>query len=208
MSVRGATAPVGWLRGVSPRLRPFALLLASCGGVPSGSESSLRDGITLLGRFCLRSRSGRRLFAHLPLRSRCIRLRSSDRYRSRLGRPRSWGDRSRSSDRYRYHRNRSRRDWSRSSDRSRLRRLRAHSPASQEVGVTGCGFTISSPPPVASGHVVGTVPSLPACGLSGQDERSGIFSSNRMLVFSIRDWACFIFMRGDYQEICSSLRLL
>ena len=34
-------------------------------------------------------------FAHLPLRSRCVRLRSSDCYRSRLGRPCSWGDRSR-----------------------------------------------------------------------------------------------------------------
>ena len=27
---------------------------------------SFRDGVTLLGRFCLRSRSERRLFAHLP----------------------------------------------------------------------------------------------------------------------------------------------
>ena len=103
VSVRSWCYRASWLaRGCIPLLRPFALLLAFCGGVPSGSllwfsrqvfamgssfrvepvsvldrneDSSptflvfgwsLRDGVTLSSRFCLRSRSERRLFAHLP----------------------------------------------------------------------------------------------------------------------------------------------
>ena len=220
MSVRLWCYRASWLaQGCLPLLRPFALLLASCGGVPSGSASgsasslrdgvtlpgraclnprserrlflhlsgfgwSLRDGVTLLCRFCLRARSERRLFAHLPLRSRRDRSLSSDRYRSRLSRSRSWGDRSRSSDQCR---DRSRRDRSRPSGCSRLRRQRAHSPAHREVVVTGCGYTIPPPPPpppvalvTARGHVVGDLFPLPACGLSGQDERYGI---RRLLSF-------------------------
>ena len=194
MSVRSWCYRASWLaQGCLPLLRPFALLLASRDVVPSGSllrvprqvfamgspfrvePISILDrnvdssftflvlvGVFAMGSPCLRSRSERRLFAHLPLQSRCVRSRSSDRYRSRLGRPRSWGDRSRSLDRYRSRWNRSRHDRLRSLDRSRLRRLRAHSPARREVGVT------------ARGPVVGAPPSLPACGLSGQDERSRI----------------------------------
>ena len=37
MSVRGSTALVGWLGVSLPMLRPFALLLASCGRVSLGS---------------------------------------------------------------------------------------------------------------------------------------------------------------------------
>ena len=57
--------------GVYPPASPFALLLAFCSGVPSGSllrvfALSLRDGVTLPGRVCLCPRSERRLFLHLP----------------------------------------------------------------------------------------------------------------------------------------------
>ena len=64
-------------------------------------------------------------------RSRCVRSRFSDRYRSRRGGSRSRHDWSRSSDRYRSRRDRSRLARSRSFDRyrSRSRRERARSPA-------------------------------------------------------------------------------
>ena len=48
MSVRGATAPVGWL-GCLPLLRPFALLLASYGGVPSGSLLRVQRQVFAMG---------------------------------------------------------------------------------------------------------------------------------------------------------------
>ena len=61
-SVRGYTAPVGWLRGVSPCFAycPTARFSASSFAL------SLRDGVTLPGRVCLSPRSERRLFLHLP----------------------------------------------------------------------------------------------------------------------------------------------
>ena len=95
-SVRGYTAPVGWLRGAFPsfaycptsRVPSGSLLQVSrqvfAMGSPFWVESvsvldqnevssstflvlswSLRDGVTLSGRGCPRSRSERRLFAHL-----------------------------------------------------------------------------------------------------------------------------------------------
>ena len=69
-SVRGYTAPVGWLRGVFPC---FAYCPTSCvlkrssfGFSASSFALSLRDGVTLPGRVCLSPRSERRLFLHLP----------------------------------------------------------------------------------------------------------------------------------------------
>ena len=69
-SVRGYTAPVGWLRGVFPC---FAYCPTSCvlkrssfGFSASSFVLSLRDGVTLPGRVCLSPRSERRLFLHLP----------------------------------------------------------------------------------------------------------------------------------------------
>ena len=69
-SVRGYTAPVGWLRGVFPC---FAYCPTSCvlkrssfGFSASSFALSLRDGVTLPGRVCLSPRSDRRLFLHLP----------------------------------------------------------------------------------------------------------------------------------------------
>ena len=69
-SVRGYTAPVGWLRGVSPCFAycPTSSVLkrSSFGFSASSFALSLRDGVTLPGRVCLRPRSERRLFLHLP----------------------------------------------------------------------------------------------------------------------------------------------
>ena len=69
-SVRGYTAPVGWLRGVSPCFAycPAASVLkrSSFGFSASSFALSLRDGLTLPGRVCLSPRSERRLFLHLP----------------------------------------------------------------------------------------------------------------------------------------------
>ena len=69
-SVRGYTAPVGWLRGVSPCFAycPTASILkrSSFGFSASSFALSLRDGVTLPGRVCLSPRSERRLFLHLP----------------------------------------------------------------------------------------------------------------------------------------------
>ena len=69
-SVRGYTAPVGWLRGVFPC---FAYCPTSCvlkrsffGFSASSFALSLRDGVTLPGQVCLSPRSERRLFLHLP----------------------------------------------------------------------------------------------------------------------------------------------
>ena len=65
-SVRGYTAPVGWLRGVSPCFAycPTASVLkrSSFGFSASSFALSLRDGVTLPGRVCLSPRSERRLF--------------------------------------------------------------------------------------------------------------------------------------------------
>ena len=70
MSVRGSTTPVGWLRGVFPcfAICPTSSVLrrSSFGISASVFASSLRDGVTLLGRVCLSPRSERRLFLHLP----------------------------------------------------------------------------------------------------------------------------------------------
>ena len=69
-SVRGYTAPVGWLSGVSPCFAycPTASVLkrSSFGFSASSFALSLRDGVTLLGRVCFSPRSERRLFLHLP----------------------------------------------------------------------------------------------------------------------------------------------
>ena len=69
-SVRGYTAPVGWLRGVFPRSAycPTSCVLKrrSFGFSASSFALSLRDGVTLPGRVCLSPRSERRLFLHLP----------------------------------------------------------------------------------------------------------------------------------------------
>ena len=69
-SVRGYTAPVGWLRGVFPCfaycLTASVLKRSSFGFSASSFALSLRDGVTLSGRGCPRSRSERTLFAHLP----------------------------------------------------------------------------------------------------------------------------------------------
>ena len=69
-SVPGYTAPVGWLRGVSPCFAYCAtssvLKRSSFGFSASSFALSLRDGITLLGRVCLSPRSERRLLLHLP----------------------------------------------------------------------------------------------------------------------------------------------
>ena len=69
-SVRGYTAPVGWLRGVFPC---FAYCPTSCvlkrssfGFSASSFALSLRDGVTLPGRVCLSPLSERRFFLHLP----------------------------------------------------------------------------------------------------------------------------------------------
>ena len=62
-SVRGYTAPVGWLRGVFPCFAycpTFSVLKRSSFAL------SLRDGVTLPGRVYLSPRSERRLFLHLP----------------------------------------------------------------------------------------------------------------------------------------------
>ena len=69
-SVRGYTAPVGWLRGVFPCFAycPTSSVLkrSSFGFSASSFSLSLRDGVTLPGRVCLSPRSERRLFLHLP----------------------------------------------------------------------------------------------------------------------------------------------
>ena len=69
-SVRGYTAPVGWLRGVFPCFAycpPSSVLKRSSFGFSASSFAlSLRDGVTLPGRVCLSPRSKRRLFLHLP----------------------------------------------------------------------------------------------------------------------------------------------
>ena len=69
-SVRGYTAPVGWLRGVFPCFAycPTSSVLkrSSFGFSASSFALSLRDGVTLPGRVCLSPRSERRLFLHLP----------------------------------------------------------------------------------------------------------------------------------------------
>ena len=68
-SVRGYTAPVGWLRGVSPCFAycPTSSVLkrSSFGFSASSFALSLRDGVTLPGRVCFSPRSERRLFLHL-----------------------------------------------------------------------------------------------------------------------------------------------
>ena len=69
-SVRGYTAPVGWLRGVFPCFAycPTSSVLkrSSFGFSASRFAPSLRDGVTLPGRVCLSPRSVRSLFLHLP----------------------------------------------------------------------------------------------------------------------------------------------
>ena len=69
-SVRGSTAPVGWLRvysPASPNCPTSSVLKRSSFGISaSGFASSLRDGVTLPGRVCLSPRSERSLFLHLP----------------------------------------------------------------------------------------------------------------------------------------------
>ena len=69
-SVRGYTAPVGWLRGVFPCFAycPTSSVLkrSSFGFSASSFALSLRDVVTLPGRVCLSPRSERRLFLHLP----------------------------------------------------------------------------------------------------------------------------------------------
>ena len=69
-SVRGYTAPVGWLRGVFPcsAYCPTSCVLkrSSFGFSASSFALSLRDGVTLPGRVCLSLRSERRHFLHLP----------------------------------------------------------------------------------------------------------------------------------------------
>ena len=69
-SVRGYTAPVGWLRGVFPCFAycPTSSVLkrSSFGFSASSFALSLRDGVTLPGRVCLSPQSERRLFLHLP----------------------------------------------------------------------------------------------------------------------------------------------
>ena len=68
-SVRGSTAPVGWLRGVFPCFAncPTSSVLkrSSFGISASVFTSSLRDGVTLPGRVCLSPRSERSLFLYL-----------------------------------------------------------------------------------------------------------------------------------------------
>ena len=69
-SVRGYTAPVGWLRGVFPCFAycPTSSVLkrSSFGFSASSFALSLRNGATLPGRVCFSPRSERRLFLHLP----------------------------------------------------------------------------------------------------------------------------------------------
>ena len=69
-SVRGYTAPVGWLRGVFPCFAycPTSSVLkrSSFGFSASSFALNLSDGVTLPGRVCLSPRSERRLFLHLP----------------------------------------------------------------------------------------------------------------------------------------------
>ena len=69
-SVRGCTAPVGWLRGVFPCfaycLTSSVLKRSSFGFFASSFALSLRDEVTLPGRVCLSPQSERRLFLHLP----------------------------------------------------------------------------------------------------------------------------------------------
>ena len=69
-SVRGSTAPVGWLRGVFPCFSncPTSSVMkwSSFGISASVFASSLRDGVTLPGRVCLSPRSERSLFLHRP----------------------------------------------------------------------------------------------------------------------------------------------
>ena len=98
-------------------------------------------------------------------RSRRVRLRSSDRYRSRRGGSRSRCDRSRSLDRYRAHRDRLWRDRWWSVDCSRSRHQRAHfSLPAGEIGVTASGRTISRIARVtARGQAGDYLVLLPAC---------------------------------------------
>ena len=69
-SVRGYTAPVGWLRGKFACFAfcPTSSVLERCsfGFSASSFAPSLRDGVTLPGRVCLSPRSERSLFLHLP----------------------------------------------------------------------------------------------------------------------------------------------
>ena len=69
-SVRGYTAPVGWLRGALPCFAycPTSSVLkrSSFGFSASSFAPSLRGGVTLPGRVCLSPRSERNLFLHLP----------------------------------------------------------------------------------------------------------------------------------------------
>ena len=71
VSVRSWCYRASWLARVYPPASPICptssvLRRSSFGISASVFVSSLRDGVTLPGRFCLRSRSERRLFAHLP----------------------------------------------------------------------------------------------------------------------------------------------
>ena len=72
-SVRGYTAPVGWLRGVFPCFAncPTSSVLkrSSFGISASGFASSLRDGVTLPGRVCSQSSIGTKA---LPPPSWCL----------------------------------------------------------------------------------------------------------------------------------------
>ena len=66
-SIRGYTAPVGWLRGVFAYCPTSSVLERSSFGFSASSFAlSLRDGVTLPGRVCLSPRSDRRLFLQLP----------------------------------------------------------------------------------------------------------------------------------------------
>ena len=66
----GFCSPVGWLRGVFPCFAycpTFCVLKRSSFGFSASSFAlSLRDGVILPGRVCLRPRSEQRLFLHLP----------------------------------------------------------------------------------------------------------------------------------------------
>ena len=69
-SVRGSTAPVGWLWGVFPcftHCPTSSVLKQSSFGISAKVfASNLRDGVTLPGRVYLSPRSERSLFLHLP----------------------------------------------------------------------------------------------------------------------------------------------
>ena len=69
-SVRGSTAPVGWLRGIFPcfaNCPTSSVLKRSSFGISALVFASSRcDGVTLPGRVCLSPRSERSLFLRLP----------------------------------------------------------------------------------------------------------------------------------------------